>query len=363
MASGVIAQTYRQDMALRRGSLQWLGVAAVAALALVYPFWADARWETVGVFVLIAATAGLGLHVLTGLAGQVSLGHSAFVGVGAYTAIWLGADHGMPMWVWLPVSGLVPAAVALLVAPFAARVRGLYLAVVSVALIFVANYFWNWWDWLTGGFNGRTAQPTTVMGHNLFDDLDVFGLVHLNSNEQFWFLVLAVFLPLALAARNIQRTRIGRAFMSVRERDLAASVAGVPVTRTKVLGFVVAAFYAGVAGSLLAAYQSYVVPSQWNLLLAISYIAMIVIGGLGSVLGVVLGAVFVTALPTFVESLADVLPLLTDKPSTSGGLTVDLVSTFLYGLAIVVVMVAEPRGIMGLWERFKLFWRSWPWSP
>jgi branched-chain amino acid transport system permease protein len=190
----------------------------------------------------------------------------------------------------------------------------------------------------------------------------LFGWLTLNDNQQFWFACLGVLTVLATGARNLQRTKPGRGWAAIRDRDLAAAVAGVPITRAKVSAFAVGAFYGGVAGALLAAYQSYVVPEQFGLDLSVEYIAVVVIGGLGSVAGVVVGAFFVIILPELVTSLTGLLPFIDDRPSTSGGLTVDLVALFLYGLAIVIVLVFEPRGLIGLWERFRAVWRSWPWS-
>jgi branched-chain amino acid transport system permease protein len=361
-SSGLIAETYRQELMLRRGAPAHAGTLLVAALAIAWPLVLAPRWQTAGVFALIAAIAAMGLHVTTGLAGQVSLGHAAFVAIGAYAAIWMGEDRGWPWWLWLPGSGIAAAVVGLAIGPFALRLRGLYLAVVTVALLAVTQYLWAVWPELTGGFNGRPAQDWSILGHSLFSDLEVLGLITLESNQQFWFACLAVLTILAIAARNLQRTRPGRGWSAIRDRDLAAAVAGVPITRAKVSAFAVGAFYGGVAGSLLAAYQSYVVPEQFGLDLSVEYIAVIVIGGLGSVAGVIVGAFFVVVLPEMVTSLTGWFPFIEDRPSTSGGFTVDLVALFIYGLAIVIVLVIEPRGLMGVWERCRDVFRTWPWS-
>ncbi|MEO5723429.1 MAG: branched-chain amino acid ABC transporter permease [Ilumatobacteraceae bacterium] len=362
MRSGLFAETYRQDMALRRGSAAHAGMLVIAALAVLWPLVLSPRWQVAGVFALLAAMAAMGLHITTGLAGQVSLGHAAFVSIGVYTAIYLGVDQNLSWWVWLPASGLVAALVGAVIGPFALRLRGLYLAVVTVALLAVTQFLWAVWPERTGGFNGRSTQQFEIFGHNLFDRISVFGLVSLNPTQQFWFVCLVVLTVVSVAARNLQRTKPGRGWASVRDRDLAAAVAGVPITRAKISAFVVGAFYGGLAGALIGAYQSYVVPDQFGLDLSVKYIAIIVIGGLGSVSGVIVGAFFVTVLPLLVNGLTGLLPFLSTKPSTKGGLTVDLVATFLYGLAIVVVLVVEPQGLMGLWQRFRNIWRTWPWS-
>jgi branched-chain amino acid transport system permease protein len=360
MASGLIAETYRQDVAFYRGAWPRFGVAAVTAGAVVAPFLLSKLWQSVAVFALIASLAAIGLHVMTGLAGQVSLGHAAFVGIGAYTATWCGGDKRWPMLLWLPAAGVVAAAIAGIVAPFAARLRGLYLAVVTLAVVIVTGYVWTSWTSLSGGFNGRPTLEVGVFGHDLFTDLDL-GVIALNSAQQFFFLCLVVVVVVATGVRNLQRTRLGRAFLAVRDRDVAAAVAGVAVVKTKVLAFMGAGFCAGLAGALLAAYQSYIRPEQFNLNLSIEYVAMVVIGGLGSLTGAICGAVFVTALPQLVRNLASFLPFISTEPGANG-ISADNLALLLYGLAIIVVLIAEPLGVFGLWTRFKQVWRTWPWS-
>lgn len=359
--SGVFSTSYRQELALTRGLPGHLASAAVAVIAIVFPFVAGKTWMPIGVFALIAAIGAIGLQMLTGVAGQVSLGHAAFLGVGAYVGSWLGADHGLPLFIWLPGAGLVAAAIGALVGPIATRLRGLYLAVVTIALSFILNYVFEVWRDLSGGSVGRSTMPLSIFGNDLLYGVEIFGL-ELNANQAYWYAVLAILTALGYAARNVQRTRIGRAFLSVRERDLAAAVAGIPAAKIKAAAFVMSSFYAGIAGGLLAAYQSYVMPTQWGLALSIQYVAMIVIGGLGSISGAVIGALFVAALPELVKSLTGVLPFIAEKNSPTGGITVELVSQLLYGLLIVVILVFEPAGLMGIWRRFKSFWLTWPWS-
>lgn len=360
MPSGVIAESYRQDMAFYRSGWARAGIVLLGTGCLVAPLVLSKLWQSVAVFAVIAAISVLGLHVMTGLAGQVSLGHSAFVGIGAYTATWCGAEREWPIFLWLPAAGLVAAAVAGAVGPFAARLRGLYLAVVTLALVIVMGYVWMSWVSLSGGFNGRPTMDVRVFGHDLFRPLKT-PLITLNSAQQFFFLCLFVLAVVGVAIRNLQRTRLGRAFLAVRDRDVAAAVAGVEVVRTKILAFVAAGFCAGLAGALLAAYQSYITPAQFNLNLSIEYVAMSVIGGLGSLGGAICGAVFVTALPQFVRNLSSFLPFISTTPGASG-ISADNLSLFLYGLAIVAVLIAEPLGVWGLWGRFKQVWRTWPWS-
>ena len=360
MPSGVIAETCLQDLALARGAWARAGVVGLLGVSGLAPFFLSKLWQSVGVFALIAAIAAIGLHIMTGLAGQVSLGHAAFVGIGAYTASWCGGTKHWPMLLWLPAAGLAAAAIAGAVAPFAARLRGLYLAVVTLALVIVTGYVWTSWTSVSGGFNGRPTLEVGVFGHDLFRPFGI-GPLTLNSAQQFWFLTLGVLTLVALGVRNLQRTRLGRAVLAVRERDVAAAVTGVEVVRTKILSFVAAGFCAGLAGALLAAYQSYITPGQFNLNLSITYVAMVVIGGLGSLSGAIAGAVFVTALPGLVRNMATFLPFISTTPGANG-LSADNLALLLYGLAIIVVLISEPRGLSGLWDRFKQVWITWPWS-
>jgi branched-chain amino acid transport system permease protein len=359
--SGIYSTSYRQELALTRGGPAHAGSAIVAVVAILFPLAVGPTWQTIGVFALIAAIGAIGLQLLTGLAGQVSLGHAAFLGIGAYTATWLGVDQQMPAWVWLPAAGVVAALVGALIGPIATRLRGLYLAVVTLALSFIATYVFEVWRDLSGGTNGRSTMRISLGDTDILRGVTVFG-VELNGNQAYWYVVLAVLVVMGYGARNIQRTRIGRSFLSVRERDLTAAAAGVPVVRTKTAAFVVSSFYAGIAGALLAAYQSYVLPTQWGLHMSIEYIAMIVIGGLGTVSGAIVGAALVTGLPELIRGVAEYVPFIQKQSSPRGGMSVELVSQFVYGAIIVVMLVFEPRGFVGLWQRFKSFWKTWPWS-
>ncbi|MGE0305261.1 MAG: branched-chain amino acid ABC transporter permease [Acidimicrobiia bacterium] len=361
LASGIYSESYRQDLRLRRGALAHLGTAICALGVVGVPFIVSTRWQSTLVLAAIAATGALGIHVLTGLSGQVSLGQAAFLGVGAYSATWFGSDLNLPLVVWLPASGVVAALVGLAAAPLATRMRGIYSLVVTLGLVFIADHVFRVWTSVTGGPNGRSMVQVELLGENLHDGLSV-GPIQLTGGQAWYFFAIAVLLVAAFAAVNIQRTRLGRALTVVRDRDIAASVAGIPVLRTKITAFVVSSFLAGIAGALLGAYLSYVVPGQWSLALSVQYIAMIVIGGYGTSFGAIAGAFFVVAIPEVVRTLADLVPLISVEADPSGGLSVELISSFLYGAAIVAVLVVEPKGVLGIWRRVKNYWKGWPWT-
>ncbi|MFE9103208.1 branched-chain amino acid ABC transporter permease [Actinomadura geliboluensis] len=334
------------------------GVGLTVAALLVLPLVVRSElWLGIGILTLIAGIGALGMQVITGLAGQISLGHAFFMAIGAYSSAWLGADQGLPWWLWLPASGLVAAAAGALVAPVAVRIRGLYLAVATLALVFIGLYAWETWTSLSGGVNGRPAAPVLFGDQDLSMGVMAGDRMILDALQAWWYFALAILLLVMLLTHNLKHSRLGRAFMAVRDKDVAAAVVGVPVTRTKTTAFVISSFFAGVSGALLVSYMGYFTPGQWHLMLSVDFIAMIVIGGMGTVSGALLGALFVRAMPEVVNQASVVLPFVRKSASTDGGITGPLLSGFLYGLVIVLILLFEPNGIRALalrtWRRLR----------
>ncbi|MEU5993669.1 branched-chain amino acid ABC transporter permease [Spirillospora sp. NPDC047418] len=331
-----------------------LGIAAMLVLPLVVR---SELWLGIGILTLIAGIGALGMQVITGLAGQISLGHAFFMGIGAYSSAWLGTDMGLPWWLWLPASGLVAAAAGALVAPVAVRIRGLYLAVATLALVFIGLYAWETWTSLSGGVNGRPAAPVLFGDQDLSLGVMAGDRVILDAFQAWWYFALAILLVVMLLTHNLKHSRLGRAFMAVRDKDVAAAVVGVPVTWTKTVAFVISSFFAGVSGALLVSYMGYFTPGQWHLMLSVDFIAMIVIGGMGTVSGALLGALFVRAMPEVVNQTSAFLPFVRKSASTDGGITGPLLSGFVYGLVIVLILLFEPDGIRALalrgWRRLR----------
>ena len=233
-------------------------------------------WMNIGVFALIAAIGALGLQVIMGFTGQISMGHAAFMAVGAYTAAWLGVDHQQPVWVWLPAAALVSGLAGAVIAPAAVRIRGLYLAVATLALVFIGAYRVG--D--LGQPDRRRQRPpgghrrhrrSGPAGRRLVGRRQVMTLF-----QAWWYFALAILLVVMVLTWNIKRSRLGRAFMAVRDRDLAAGVAGIPVTKTKVTAFAISSAFAGISGALLAAFMGYITPTQWTLMMSVDFIAMVV---------------------------------------------------------------------------------------
>jgi branched-chain amino acid transport system permease protein len=333
-------------------------MAAVAALLLVFPFLVDAFWLSTAAFIVIYAIGTLGLNVLTGLTGQVSLGHAFFLGVGAYTAAVLGGTyHVMALW-WILAAGVVAAICGAIIGPTALRLRGLYLAIVTIGIVFIGQHIFNNVHWLSGGPPGR-AIPTPQFGLALtcptegcslnFDQPQNVGGLSFDKNGMFYYLGLLVLVLGMVYVRNLLRTRPGRALQAVRERELAASLMGVQLARWKVSGFVISSFFAGISGALLASYLSFVQPGFWSLFLSIQFVAAVIVGGVGSIWGPLLGSAVIFGLEPVMQKYASSLPLLAH--GSASGLSVSQATQIFYGVAIVVFLMVEPLGVVGLARR------------
>ena len=294
----------------------------------------------------------------------MSLGHAFFVGIGCYVAAVISGDpdgratgFGVDeMLVWLPAAGLVAALFGVIVAPLATRLRGLYLAIVTLGLVFLGEHVFREWRDLTGGAGvGRAAAKPVLLGYDFGQASDSFS-----RDQQLYFLMFALLLVFALAARNIGRSRVGRAFAAVRDRDMAAEMMAIDLPRTKTLAFALSSFYAGCCGALLYASTGFVDPGSFDLVLSVEFIAMVLIGGAGTVGGVIAGALFIQVLPTLTRELPGFLPFISSKASEFPN--VSQVEQVLYGLLIVVFLLFEPRGLHGIWVRFRTYWKSWPFS-
>lgn len=347
MAVAAPAKTART--APRRPSTVTLVVVVLVALACVLPFVFDAFWLSTAVFIIIAAIGALGLNVLTGYTGQVSLGHAFFLGVGAYTAAFLG-DHGVNAAIWIPAAGVVAGMVGLLVGPTALRLRGLYLAIVTIGLVFIGTHLFVNIPSITGGPAGR-AIPQPQWGPADFggDGLTVAGITF-DRNGCYYYLSLLLLVLAMLFVHNLMRTRAGRAMQAVRDREVAAALMGVDLARAKLAAFVVSSFLAGVCGALYGAFLFHVDPSQWGLLLSIQFVAIIIVGGIGTVWGALLGSIFVSGLPAILDHFSDSIPFL-QHSAGEGGLAVGDATNLAYGLLIVLFLVLEPRGLIGLVAR------------
>jgi branched-chain amino acid transport system permease protein len=356
--------SYRQDIALLNTGSKQLAVAALLLVAVLAPMLFTDEILQLLAAACIASIGAIGLNLVTGYAGQVSLGHAFFLAVGAYTAAAISGDPegstiGLgvtEILIWLPVAGLVAALAGVIVAPLATRLRGLYLAIVTLGLVFVGGHVFTEWTELTGGPGiGREAAVPVLFGYPLNEDGPLF-----TKDQQMYLLMLVLLVVFGLAARNLARSKVGRAFNAIRDRDIAADVMGVNLVRYKTIAFAVSSGYAGCAGALLYTIAGYFDPTSFNLLLSVQYIAMVLIGGVGTISGSILGAFFITLLPRLTQELPAILPFLSTVPSDTPNVL--QLQQILYGVLIVVFLIFEPRGLYGIWLRIRNYWRAWPFS-
>lgn len=299
--------------------------------------------NTIGVY----AIAAIGLNLLIGYTGQISLGHGAFFGVGAYAAAILTTRAGFPFWAAVPAAGLVTAAVGMIVGLPSARLKHLYLCIATLAGQFIIEYVFVQWDGLTGGAEGISLVGATLFGMDLGND------------RTFYYVIFVCLVGMTWIAVNLVRTRFGRAFIAIRDNDLAAEGMGIPIFRYKLLSFGISSFYAGFAGALFAYYMMSITPEPFNLWLSIRFIAMIIIGGLGSIPGSVFGAIFIVILE---EVLSHATEYLMNIGATGIGITIAPLREFVFGLAIVLFIIFEPKGLAEVWRIVRSSFRLWPFS-
>ncbi len=342
---------------LRSSRNRALLLASALALGLVFFFGGDG-WVSVLDFTMVTAIAALGLNVLSGYAGQVSLGIAFFMGIGAYTAAWLGgsapqfpgdpAGLGLSFLIWLPASGIVAGLVGALIGPTALRLKGFYLGIVTLALVFIGQYLFINLRSITGGQQGRFDFPAPSFGDFSFASPNPILGAQMTPSQCFFLLLLPLLALSAGFVANVARTRVGRAWQAVRDNEVAASIMGINLFEAKMSAFILSSFLAGIAGALYASLSGIATPGMWSLLFSIQFIAAILIGGVASVWGSILGAAFVFAVPIALNTFS-VMPQSASSTGVSGG---DLSSIF-YGLLIIVFLLFEPAGLIGLIRRLR----------
>jgi branched-chain amino acid transport system permease protein len=297
----------RRELRLCSGWFERVGVAALLGLVVAVPLLVSSSfWISILSFAGIAAIAAVGLNLLTGYAGELSIGHAFFVAVGAYSAVYVGSTHGQPLLVWLLACAAFGALAGAVVTPLALRIRGFYFIVVTIGLVFFGIYLFNNWNSLTGGSNGIGATLELKIG-----PLDFGGKLFGHTFQRQQTLCLLIWLLVVLSmllVKNISRSRAGRAMQAMRDNDLAAEVVGVSALRVKAAAFIVSSALAGVAGGLLAATIQYVTPEQFNLDLSLQYLSILIVGGMASTYGPVLGALLVGGLPQLIDRFGSSLP-------------------------------------------------------
>lgn len=343
---GDFRTTYEKDIEILQTPTTKIGVAAFLVFLVVFPFLVKGEYLWVGLQILIAVIGAVGLNILTGYTGMISLGQGAFFGVGAYTTAYVTTKLGLSFWVGVPAAGLVTAMAGMIFGIPSLRLKGLYLAIATLASQFILEWVFLRWEPVTGGSFGIVI-PRPAIGAFVFE-----------SDRSYYYLVLAITVAMVLFAVNLMRTRTGRAFMAVRDHYISAEIMGIDLFRYRIVSFGISSFYAGVAGALLGHSLKFVTSEQFNIGLSITYLAMIIIGGLGSILGSIYGAIFMILLPK-------VLTVITASVSAIIPGAAQLAIAFeqgVFGLIIILFLIFEPDGLAHRWKMIKAYWKLYPFS-
>ncbi len=347
--AGDYRTSYRADTTIFPTTRSRLAMLAGLALACAAPL-VMGRYE-LGLMIAIgySAIAALGLNILVGFTGQISIGHAAFFGFGAFASALL-AEHHVPVPLAIWGAGLMTAVVGLVFGAPAARLKGLYLAIATLAAQFILEDFFARARWFSGGVAGRVTEP-----------YELFGL-RLDREETYFYVVLAHLVVMFVAAANLMRTRDGRALVAVRDHYLSAEMMGVNLAYYRTLSFGIASFYAGVGGALYAHYLLFVSVEAFNILYSIQFLAMVIIGGLGSVMGSLMGAAFMVLLPEVVQAGADLLAGSAIDRVLRIGASISFLREMAIGAAIILFLIFEPDGLAHRWRLIKAYWKLYPFS-
>jgi len=337
---------YRQDKAIIRSKVQWLLFIAFIILMIFLPALLSGSWIGLVNRMGISIIAVLGLAVLTGYTGQISLGQSAFMGIGAYACAVMAGKIGLPFWLVIPSAGLVTGLIGIGFGLPAVRIKGFYLVIATMAAHYIFNFailhLPSAW---TGREQGILVPVATLGGMTLNTEVKIYYLI-------MFCLALSLFF-----VKNLSRTRVGRAFVAIRDNDLAAQAIGVNLTGYKVMSFFICSFYAGVAGALWGYYVRLVGLEQFQVWFSVWFLGMLIIGGMHSIMGVIFGVVFLK----FLEEMAIIGgPFLNHIfPEIGAGIVFSSVN-IIYGLSIALFLIFEPKGIAHRWELFKAYYRLFP---
>ena len=346
MECGVFHTRYESDMGLRPRPAQRIRLAALALFVLVFPFVASNYWLDLANQVAIATVGAIGLNILVGYTGQISLGQGAFMAIGAYTAGLLTLNFGVPWGASVFCACILTAVAGTFFGLPSLRLKGLYLAIATLAAQEIVEWGMTHWTALTGGTEAIVLPAPRLFG------------LRLNSTFGFYWLAVPTAAGTALFAANLFRSRIGRAFEAVRDQDVAASVMGVDVFRTKLLAFATSSFFAGLAGAMIAFYRNIITWERFTLETSIFYLAMIIVGGLGSIRGSFLGAALITLLPALIANLGRAIQ---DTAPQAASL-LPYAQQAVFGIVIILFLIFEPRGLSKLWENLKDYFHVWPFA-
>ena len=343
---GDFRTSYEKDAVIFQTPFIKVCMALFLAVLLALPFLLKGEYMWVALQIVIAAIGAVGLNILTGFTGQISLGQGAFLGVGAYTSAYITAKMGLSFWIGIPAAGMMTAMAGMVFGIPSLRLKGLYLAIATLASQFILEWIFIRWEPVTGGSYGITVPRPSIAG------------ITFDSDSSFYYIVLAIAVVMILFATNLVRTKTGRAFMAVRDHYISAEIMGISLYKYRLLSFGISSFYAGVAGALYGHSLKFVSSEQFGIGVSIVYLAMIIIGGLGSIVGSIFGAVFMILLPKILSVATETVAA--DFPSIA-----KLAISFeqgIFGLIIVLFLIFEPDGLAHRWRLVKAYWKLYPFS-
>ncbi len=346
MECGVFHTNYRTDMGLRRVPAERLRLGLFMGALVIFPFLATPYWLNLANQIAIATIGALGLNILVGYTGQISLGQGAFMAVGAYTSALLTLKLGLPWGVSIVVACFATAAVGVFFGLPSLRLKGLYLAISTLAAQEIVEWVVTHWPALTGGVEAVVVPAPRLFGQRL------------NTDFGFYWLGIVLAGATALFAANLFRSRIGRSFVAVRDQDIAASVIGVNVFGTKLLAFATSSFFVGLAGALTAYYRNIISWERFTFETSILYLAMIIVGGLGTIRGSLFGAALITLLPALITTAGRGL----QESAPAVAALLPSVQQAVFGLVIILFLVFEPEGLSKLWRNVKDYFYVWPFA-
>ncbi|MCW9035795.1 MAG: branched-chain amino acid ABC transporter permease [Alphaproteobacteria bacterium] len=332
-------KTYEDDIRILKhsGYVFWYGLLITALFAA--PLFLDDFYLGELAQVYIFAIAGVGLMLLVGYTGQVSLGHAAFLAIGAYSNAWL-ISKGVPFLISFPLAGVISALAGMIIAIPASRMTGVYLAIATLAFSIIVEQIMVRWESVTGGFKGMTVDAPEIFGYQFWD------------TWAFYLMCLIVLLFVIVGALNLLRSPTGRAMAAIRDSEVSAQSLGINLAKYKSIAFAISAGVTGLAGALLGHKVNYLSPDSFNMIVSIQLLLMVVVGGLGSIHGAIYGAIFIGALPQLLAILRDYLPpVISQTPGLEPGI---------FGLILVLFILFEPLGLYGRWRKMKLYFDTFP---
>ena len=347
---GDFRTSYKQDNTIfETKTIRWVTIFTIIALCFA-PLLVDGYFITLLIQISYLGIAALGLNILVGYTGQISLGHGAFFGFGAFASAWLNTSFHIPVFLCIPLAGFLTMGVGMMFGAPAARIKGLYLAIATLASQFIIEDFFARAEWFSGGAAGSMANPVSLFGFD-FD-----------TDQSFYYIALFSLVFMFIWGCNLMRSRDGRAFVAVRDHYLSAEIMGVKLNKYRLLSFGISSFYAGIAGALYAHYLGYVSAEGFTIMMSIQFLAMIIIGGLGSIKGTLMGVIFMVFLPEVLESGVGLMKM-TDWgniPMVVDGLA--YIKEMAIGLVIIGFLIFEPEGLAHRWTQIKNYWKFYPFA-